>query len=105
MPNKHCLFWIVFILYSQKLDAISNKCIEIPLIKFNQVAGIFSVNIIDDPDFINFQKPICISNTPSIMVTVNNVTLNLLNETLSDKGCQDLYEKHLCAETKVILPN
>jgi len=105
MRNTHCVFWIVFVLHSQKLDAISNKCIKIPLVKYRQVAGIFSVNIVDDPDFINFQKPICISNTPSIIVTINNVTINLLNQTLSDEGCRDLYEKFLCAKTKTILPN
>jgi len=105
MQTKHCLFCIIFILHSQKLDAISNKCIKIPLINFRQVAGILSVDIIDDPDFVKFQKPICISNTPSITVTINNVSLNLLNETLSDEGCRDLYEKLLCPQTKKILPN
>ena len=105
MQTRHGLFWIIFILHSQKLAAVSNKCIKIPFIKFNQVAGILSVDIIDDPDFVTFQKPICISNTPSIMVTVNNITLNLLNETLSDEACRHLYEKLLCPKTKTNLPN
>ena len=105
MQIKHCLFCIIFILHSQKIDAISNKCIKIPLIKFRQVAGILSVDMIDDPDFVKFQKPICISNTPSVSVNINNISLNLLNETLSDEGCRDMYQKLLCTQTKKILPN
>ena len=105
MTSQHFLFCIIFIVHSQQLYATSNKCIKIPLIKFRQVAGIFSVDIVDDPDFVKFQKPICISNTPSIMVAVNNVSLNLLNETLSDDGCRDLYQKLLCPKIKQILPN
>ena len=105
MHTRQCLFCIILIVRSQKLNAVSNKCIKIPLINFRQVAGILSVDMIDDPDFVKFQKPICISNTPSVSVNINNISLNLLNETLADEGCRDMYQKLLCTQTKKILPN
>jgi hypothetical protein len=105
MQYRQSIIFSLVILHLHTLHAAPKTCIKIPPRKFNQVAGILSVDIIDEPDFVIFQKPICISTIPSIVVKINNVTLNLLNTTISDEGCRDLYEKLLCPTTKTILPN
>jgi hypothetical protein len=105
MQTRQSILFSLVILHLQTLHAATKTCIKIPPIRFNQVAGIFSVDMIDEPDFVSFQKPICISTVPSVLVKINNVTLNLLDTTISDEGCKDLYEKLLCPTTKIILPN
>jgi len=105
MQNRRSIFFFLVILHFQTLHGAPKTCIIIAPQKINQVAGIFSVDMIDDPDLVSFHKPICISTVPSVLVKVNNVTLNLLNATISDERCRNLYENLLYPTTKAFLPN
>jgi len=81
----------------------SSSCLNIPRKKFDQVAGILSIPMIDDANFPTLLKPTCISHGPAIYVKIHDAYINLLNITISDASCNHLYETLLCNKTKSVI--
>ena len=79
-------------------------CLEAPTWKFEVVAGITKIPFPDGPGMPYMKKAVCVTDRPSIEVTLNNITFNLLNATVSDAACRRMYRQFLCTDLRSPLP-
>ena len=94
----------VLLIMSHCATGVSRNCIEKSPWKFEVVAGITKIPFADGPAIPYITKAVCITGSPGIEVVLNNITINLLNTTVSDEQCRVMYKQLLCTDLRTPLP-
>jgi hypothetical protein len=103
-PDTHKVVCILLCL-SCVVHGSKNACLRILPRKFEIVAGITVIPFVDGPLLPFLLKPTCVSDDQRIMVNIDNVTINLLNISISDDTCLSLYKLILCPNPKKFIVN
>ena len=99
-----CVGLAVLLALPRSAVGAASTCLEGPTWKFEVVAGITKIPFPDGPGMPYMKKAVCVTDRPSIEVTLNNITFNLLNATVSDAACRRMYRQFLCTDLRSPLP-
>jgi len=95
---------IALMAFPRSAVSTTRTCLAAPTWKFEVVAGITKIPFPDGPGLPYIKKAVCVTDNPSIAVTLNNITFNLLNATVSDEACRETYKQFLCTDLRQHLP-
>lgn len=99
-----CVGLIALVAFPRSAVSTTSTCLAAPTWEFEVVAGITKIPFPDGPSLPYIKKAVCVTDSPSIEVTLNNITFNLLNATVSDETCREMYRQFLCTDLRQNLP-